>query len=72
MQSRISSPQEAGRGGQPMAFAGGQQRENQGKHITFFTDSALPLCGRRSAPCKDPVLSFNAFRTSFDSSSLSS
>lgn len=55
-----------------MAFAGGQQRENQGKHITFFTDSALPLCGRRSAPCKDPVLSFNAFRTSFDSSSLSS
>lgn len=38
IQPRISSPQEEGRGGQPVAFGRGQQRENQGKHITFFMD----------------------------------
>jgi len=38
MQQRISNTQEEGRGGQQVAFAGGQQRENQGKEITFFAD----------------------------------
>ncbi|XP_020612927.1 uncharacterized PE-PGRS family protein PE_PGRS46-like isoform X2 [Orbicella faveolata] len=45
IQPRISSPQEEGRGGQPVAFGGGQQRENQDE----FQEYASPYTSQQSS-----------------------